>query len=410
VLLGAYRRTLSLIGAVHHARDRERLLHRMPLTLRPFGERLRDEVELTASNARAPLHLAGGVLRAKGLSWRERMALVADFRRVMRTTATASPDEAVSSRFAATPPRAFEQVWRPLCLAALNTPPERASANTFAHVLRSALGGTARDSDLVVPAVDLSACFPDAAARFVEAHGGTVRCGVAVRGIANEGGGVALGIGAAAERFDAAIVAVGPHQLAPTLGDNGNLPAGLARHLERVASFTYESITTIYLGLTHRIPFAAPVVRLDDAPGQWAFDRSGTLAGGSPPGTSSLVAVVISASGPHDRLDQRTLAANVEAQLRRRMPDLPAITFSRVIAERRATYACEPGLARPAGGRVGDALYVAGDYCDGDFPATLESATRSGLAAADELIADLAGGVIADCATAAAARGSTRAP
>jgi squalene-associated FAD-dependent desaturase len=401
VLLGAYRQTLALIDAMHRAGDGGRLLHRMPLTLRSFGERLRDEIELTASNARAPLHLAGGVLRAKGLSWRERLGLLADFRQLTRPAAGLLADEAVTSRFSATPRRAFAQVWQPLCLAALNTPPERASANTFAHVLRSALGGTARDSDLLVPAVDLSACFPDAAARFVEAHGGAVRRGVTVRGIANQGGVVALGIGAAAERFRAAIVAVGPHQLAPTLGDNGNLP-GLAQHLEHITRFTYESITTIYLGLAHRIPFAAPVVRLDDAPGQWAFDRSGALAGGSPPGTSSLVAVVISASGPHDGLDQRTLAANVEAQLRRRMPRLPAITFSRVIAERRATYACAPGLSRPAGGRVDDGLYVAGDYCDGQFPATLESATRSGVAAANELIADFAG--------AAAARGSTRAP
>jgi predicted NAD/FAD-dependent oxidoreductase len=119
---------------------------------------------------------------------------------------------------------------------------------------------------------------------------------------------------------------------------------------------------------------------------------------------------VISASGPHDGLDHRTLAAKVEAQLRRRMPALPAITFSRVIAERRATYACTPGLARPAGGRVGDALYVAGDYCDAELPATLEAATRSGVAAARELIADFAEGVSAGFSTAAAARGSTRAP
>ena len=410
VLLGAYRQTLALIAAVHRPGEADRLLLRMPLTLRPFGERLPGEIELTASSARAPLHIAGGVLRAKGLSWRERIGLVGDFRRAMKTTARPSADEAVTSRFSATPRRAFAQMWQPLCLAALNTPPERASANTFAHVLRSALGGTARDSDLLVPTVDLSACFPDAAARFIDAHGGSVRCGVSVRGIAHEGSQVSLRIGTTAEKFRAAIVAVGPHQLAPTLGDNPNPPTALARHLERTARFAYESITTIYLGLTQRIPFASPMLRLDDAPGQWAFDRSGAIAGGAPPGTSGLVAVVISASGPHDALDHRTLAANIEAQLRRRMPALPRVTFSRVIAERRATYACEPGLARPAGGRIGDALYVAGDYCDAQLPATLEAATCSGVAAANQLIADFAGGVIADCATAAAARGSTRAP
>jgi monoamine oxidase len=114
------------------------------------------------------------------------------------------------------------------------------------------------------------------------------------------------------------------------------------------------------------------------------------------------MAVVISGGGPHDALDQGTLASKVEAQLRRLAPDLPATTFSRVIAERRATYACTPGLARPAGGRVGRGVYLAGDYTDPVFPATLEAATRSGVAAAQALIADGAAG--------AAARGSTRAP
>jgi monoamine oxidase len=144
------------------------------------------------------------------------------------------------------------------------------------------------------------------------------------------------------------------------------------------------------------------MLRLDDTPGQWAFDRTGAVGSDAPKGTSSLVAVVISASGPHDALDQATLAANVEAQLRRLEPHLPATTFSRVIAERRATYACTPGLARPAGCRLGARIYLAGDYTDPEFPATLEAATRSGVAAANALISD--------CATAAAARGSIRAP
>ena len=72
----------------------------------------------------------------------------------------------------------------------------------------------------------------------------------------------------------------------------------------------------------------------------------------------------------------------VESQLRRLVPDLPATTFAHVCAERRATYACTPGLARPAGGRIGRGVYLAGDYTDPLFPATLEAATRSGVAAA----------------------------
>ena len=172
--------------------------------------------------------------------------------------------------------------------------------------------------------------------------------------------------------------------------------------LASIAAFTYESITTIYLGFSARVPFSAPMLRLDDAPGQWAFDRSGALGRHVPKGATSLIAVVISASGPHDTLDHGSLARNVESQLRRLAPDLPAIVFSQVIAERRATHACTPGLAQPAGGRLAPGIYLAGDYTDAEFPATLEAATRSGVATAGALIADFAAG--------AAARGSIRAP
>jgi monoamine oxidase len=59
-----------------------------------------------------------------------------------------------------------------------------------------------------------------------------------------------------------------------------------------------------------------------------------------------------------------------------------------VIAEKRATYACTPTRPRPAGPRVAPGIYLAGDYVDSDFPATIEAAVRSGVAAAEALLAD----------------------
>jgi hypothetical protein len=272
----------------------------------------------------------------------------------------------------------------------------------FAHVLRAAFAGAQRDSDFLVPAADLSACFPDAAAQFIVRRGGVVRCGIAVRVIGRTGDAVALSVGADAASFAAAIVAVGPHQLATAVGPATASEDTWRAPLELVGAFAYESITTIYFGFAGRVAFGVPMLRLDDAPGHWVFDRSAALGGDGERGAQSLLAVVISAGGPHDALAHGALAAKVESQLRRLAPDLPATTFAHVIAERRATYACTPGLARPAGGRVGPGVYLAGDYTDPVFPATLEAATRSGVAAAHALIADGAAG--------AAARGSTRAP
>ncbi|HYQ98563.1 MAG TPA: FAD-dependent oxidoreductase, partial [Casimicrobiaceae bacterium] len=125
-----------------------------------------------------------------------------------------------------------------------------------------------------------------------------------------------------------------------------------------------------------------------DAPGQWVFDRSGALGPRPPAGARALLAVVISTSGPHDAQDRGALAAEADAQLRRLAGQWPLPVWSRVIAERRATYACTPRAVRPAAGRVGPGLYLAGDYTDAELPATLEAATRSGVAAAAAVLAD----------------------
>lgn len=388
LLVGAYRQTLALLALVHGADRVAALFRRLPLSLRPFGGAQADAVAFSAWGAPAPLNLAGGVLSARGLRWSERVALIAGFRRLARADFRCPEAQTVAQCFAQTPEPASAAIWRPLCLAALNTPPDRASARMFAQVLRAAFTGTARNSDLLVPAIDLSACFPEAAARFVASRGGTVRPGVAVRFVAAGTGGATLGLGAQTEAFGDVVVAVGPHQLAATLGPEALGADAWRTPLARVGAFAWESITTVYLALAGPLRFALPVLRLDDRPGQWVFDRTDALGGRDAGGARSLVAVVISAGGPHDALDHPALAAQVEAQLRRLAPDLPALAWSRVFAERRATYACTPGLPRPVPGRVAPHVYLAGDYTDTEFPATLEAACRSGVAAARALIAD----------------------
>jgi predicted NAD/FAD-dependent oxidoreductase len=59
-------------------------------------------------------------------------------------------------------------------------------------------------------------------------------------------------------------------------------------------------------------------------------------------------------------------------------------TVLRVLAEKRATFACTPGLARPPA-VIAPGLWAAGDYVDGPYPATLEGAVQAGQAAAESL-------------------------
>src|SRR6266536_46284 len=385
VLVGAYRHTLGVIRRVH-GRNIDALFHRLPLTMRPFGAERGDTVALTAWRAPAPLHLVFGSLAADALTFRERVALVSGFRRLLRAGDRGPDKETVTQYFADTPLHAIAAVWEPLCISALNTPPESASARIFGNVVRETFSGSSRNSDFLIPAIDLSALFPDAAARYVIRHGGMVCTGTTVRAIAPRASGVGVRVGADWRSFDAAIIAVGPHQLATTVGDDA---AELHGVLSQVASLAYESITTVYLAYAEPVALPVPITRLDDAPGQWIFDRSAALGAAAPEGARGLVAVVISTNGPHDTLDRQALASAIDAQLRKLARQWPLPVWSRVVAERRATFACRPGLSRPTHGRIAASIYLAGDYTDPTLPATLETATRTGIAAARTLLADL---------------------
>jgi uncharacterized protein with NAD-binding domain and iron-sulfur cluster len=69
------------------------------------------------------------------------------------------------------------------------------------------------------------------------------------------------------------------------------------------------------------------------------------------------------------------------------IPGLPALRWSRAIAEKRATFSCRVGLDRPPNTTPVPNLLVAGDYTASDYPATLETAVRSGVAAARLVLA-----------------------
>jgi hypothetical protein len=153
------------------------------------------------------------------------------------------------------------------------------------------------------------------------------------------------------EDADAAIVAVGPHQLARALAPAVATMPAVADALAIVARYGYESITTIYLGYRG----GSVCVCLRDWCASTMRRVNGSLRAttscGTPPATRrrsiGCSPVVISTSGPHDTLSHEDLAQTCDAQLRRLLPALPALAWSQAIAERRATYACVPGLAHP---------------------------------------------------------------
>ena len=393
MLLGAYAQTLAVLDKVHGEAGARLVLTRGPLAIMPLAATRPDALTLVRGGAEGMLGLLTGLLSARGLSWRERIANIAWMRKLKRTGFVRPPYETVAQMLAPLPRRVAHGLWEPLCVAALNTPSVTASAQTFANVLKATFAGRADASDFLLPATDLSAVFPDAAARFITARGGAIRTSAPARVVRSSRDGSTVLTGTSLHDASAAIVAVGPHQIAGAFAPEAVAALPVLSALQTtLATLDYEPIFTVWLGYGEALPLPMAIARLDDAPGQWVVDRPDVLAHAQAdtvrPELRQLLAVILSAHGPHEALDHGMLALEIDAQLRRLQPDRPPCMWFQVIAEKRATYACVPGRARPAETRLAGSIYLAGDYMNGEFPATLEAAVRSGVTAAEAVLAD----------------------
>jgi len=382
LLVGAYEATRSLLRTVHGGRV-DPGLDRQRLEVVPFA-RDATAVRLRALRLPPPWNLAAGLALAKGLGLGERVAALRWLRALRESGYERPGAESVDAMLAALPSRVARGVFEPLALAALNTPTDRASARVFAHLLGRVAHGPGA-ADFLLPVFDLSELLPEPAARRVEARGGEIRLRSAAVVASASDQGVDIHAGGGTWRAAAAIVAVGPHQLAHVFAPGVAAQPDVADALEATAAMRCESAATVYLGLRERVRLPSRIARLDDAPGQWIFDRHDALERAPDAAAAralrGLVAVVISAAGAHDDLDAKALSGRVQAQLKRLKPAFPVAVWSQVIVERRATFACEPGLRRPRTSAIGPRLRLAGDYLDPNLPATIEAAVASGEAA-----------------------------
>lgn len=406
ILIGAYVRTLALLR--HLGVDAEAAFERTPLHL--VGA---NGLRLKASTQKAPWHLVAMILTAKGLGIDERWSIAAFMLRAQRLHWTLADDCTVAALFEAwhQPILLVHKVWEPLCVAALNTPTAIASAQVFLNVLRDSLGGSARDSDLLLPRADLGGLLPDAAIAFLGRRTGapsTVHAGERIQNLRVDDAGASLASGTATavgalQRFDAVVLATPPTETARLIAPMALRDVRYRSLVETLEGFAWQPIVTVYLLYREPPTWPARMLALESAPyvdhfGQWAFDRSERLRSAGrandPAAGMGLVAVVISAEGAHREIDNAVLIAAVARQLATQcgMPSQPL--DARIITEKRATYASTPALVRPDGTTPHARLVIAGDYvAEADptthYPATLEAAVISGERAADRLLAAL---------------------
>ncbi|MGM0563433.1 MAG: hydroxysqualene dehydroxylase HpnE [Pseudomonadota bacterium] len=376
LMLGAYKGMLDLMSAV--GIEEHDVFLRTPLDLRVRDLASGGELGLRAPKLPAPLNLLVAFLRCRGIGWSDKLRGLLSMDRMMRTRFKGDDDCDVLTlmKRCGVPENIQQKLQIPLCIAALNTDPEQASGRIFVNVLREAFKTSRAASDFLIPIADLGSLLPEPAAVHLKAQGAELRLDCkAARPIIEDGRvtGVETRDG---ERLlaDHTVVAANYPQARKLLaGHELTQPLG-----ERLANFADEPIYTLYYQFDESVALPDyPMLGLLGGHAQWLFDRRIV-------GQPGLLAVVISADGPHSQLSRKQLAGEVLDELRRALKpmgvELPEPRDTLVLKEARATYRCTVGVLQqcPENRTDVDGLWLAADYTRTGFPATLEGAVRSG--------------------------------
>lgn len=364
IMIGAYTATLGLMHDT--GIDPAAVLLRLPLTLRfPGGD------GLALPELPAPLDAVWGIATARGWRLRDKVSMLRAAIRWQFARFACEPSATVLDVCHGVTKRVIDQLIEPLCVSALNTPASRASGEVFLRVIRDSLFGVGHGhwggSNLLLPRVDLGGVFPHRASQWLEQAGARVQLGQRVQRITAHRAGWQVD----GEDHDGVVLACPPWEAARLVRGVAGLDA--AQWLGRADALTHEAIATVYLSGGPRLPL--PMLALHataSAPAQFVFDRSQL---GGPPG---LLAFVVSASAADRAILQEQVLAQAASL------GWHGLAPVQTVVEKRATFACTPGLKRP-GVAIASGLLACGDYVEGPYPATIEGAVRSGLEAAARL-------------------------
>jgi len=216
--------------------------------------------------------------------------------------------------------------------------------------------------------VDLANILPLPAKRFIESHDGKVFCNSRVEKISADG------VFVKGEFKPAKNIIV-----ATNFATTENLLEDIPTELD-LNKFTEQTIITIYLQYDPEFSLPKPMLGLVDHTAEWLFDRRIT----DNPG---IIAAVISANSYSD-IDNKTLAMQVDVELKELFVNKPELIDFKVIREKKAAFRADLAVkdVRPTKHKVADNIYVCGDYFQTGYPATLEGAVKSGRGCATSMM------------------------
>jgi squalene-associated FAD-dependent desaturase len=382
LMMGCYKETrkyLRTIGSEHLA------------TLQPslhidFVDPLKGRSKLVASSLPAPMHVLAGLLRLTNLSLLDRLRVLRVGLELLRTSVekerlldSLTVDEWLSTLGQSTENKTY--LWDTIAIGSLNDHPRKVSALLFFRVLRAAFMGTREDSCLLIPRVGLSTLLIDPAAEFITRHGGEIRTGSRVHTMDVKNDRVKSIHTAAGEMLeaDSYIQAVPFFDLPSMLTDDLIVPS--------LPLFVSTPIVSINLWLDREV-FDGEFAAVLNSNIQWVFNRSKLCKSAASHETKTQhLSLVISGAEDFIELDKQSIVQLALNDLTRVFPGAndAVVIHSLVIKERRATFSPKPGMEpiRPDTKTKLDNLFLAGDWTNTGYPATIEGAVLSGRKAAE---------------------------
>ena len=249
---------------------------------------------------------------------------------------------------------AIDRFWDVFIRPALNLRTDEADARAAVFTVLTAMRSGRKASDLILPSAPLGDMHGGAARRALEEAGAEVRTDERVADLDEI-------------EADAIVLAVSPDEA--------------SRLLDETWSFEPSPIVSVHLLVDRRL--LEQHAALLESPVHWIFDR-GRLTGHEPEQGQYLT--VISSGVPElMELRGRELLDVIVGEVRERLGQAEVL-WSRVSREPEATIALRPGVERPAPGLVRERIALAGAWTDTGWPATMESAVRSGRSAVESLL------------------------
>ncbi len=373
VLLACFANLLDFYGRLG-VRNRIRF-HREFYFIEPGGRRS----VLRAGMLPAPLHFTGAFARLRFLDFYDKLAIARGIRAMSREKRRADLDRITMLewlRDKRQTPRAIARFWGQVLVSAINEDLDRMAASHGFQVFRLGFLESARSYEMGLATVPLAELYA-AAARL-----GNVRVHLRqpVECFDIESGRVSAAVSQGARYSADYYVCAVPFERAPGLipGFDG-------------AGFEHSPITDIHLWFDRPV-MDLPHATLLDRTIQWAFNKD-LITGGEGAGGSGgrYVQLVVSASRSLTNMPRQDV---IDLALRELAEFFPAardavLEKAHVVKEVRATFAARPGLEklRPEARTAVPNLFLAGDWTRTGWPATMESAARSGYLAAEAVAA-----------------------